>query len=1204
MATPSLDVSDRERIPSATIILWLNIASGQPPLETMWQACADYLQTDTTRRYDIVVAHTLTMAMDLWRSRQPALIVIDTSNQKTINPLLQCIDFVQHCSNQITSLEIAPVNLPIAPVKLPIIVLVEPDHEAWAERALELGAMDYLLVGTITSLAWRKSVAAVLDYQALAQHLNDPHASQTFKAVVAHSPATPPPSDHFEEAGVVGDRQQFQADILRDVYDAVISTDMNGIIETWNNGAERVYGYTAAECIGQSISLLYGDSGNLPENLIARLLECGRYETEVVCRHKDGRIIYTDLRLSVCHDPASNITRLLGVGRDITARKQAELQVHLLRQRLDFLLNTSPAVTYSTHPQANYDCTFISQNVAQVLGYDPNEFLTNSDFWLQRLYPDDAPRVFAEISDLFDQGYLKHEYRLQHRDGHYVWIQDELVLVRDETGNPVEVVGYFSDVTERKCQEAEREQAAEQLRRYAQEVEDLYNNAPCGYHSLDAEGRFVRVNDTELRWLGYSRDDLLGKRFVDLLTVASRPTFYENFPRFLKLGQIQDLEFEFLCQDGSVLPALLNAVAVRDADGNFLYSRSMIVDIRDRKHREHALQQHAEREHLIRLIAERIRQSLDAQTIFDTACTEIRRVLHADRVGIFKFYPETNYDQGEFVAEAVTDGYLSALAVRVQDHCFGQNFAPLYAAGRYAAIANIHTAGLQPCHQEVLAQFQIQAQVIMPLLGREGLWGLLCIHQCDAPRQWQLDEIELIQILANQLTIAVQQVDLLVQLQGELAQRQQAQAELSDRNQQLAIMNEELARATRLKDEFLANMSHELRTPLNSILGMTEALQDQVHGTVNERQGNSLQIIERAGSHLLALINDILDLAKVEAGHTDLDCSVVDISRLCASSLTFVKQQAMQKQIQLRTQIPTDLPFLSVDERRIRQVLINLLNNAIKFTPKGGKITLEVTPMTAAPVASPLPEAEGLATPPPLQDKAGNPVTRYLRFAITDTGIGIDPEHIPKLFKPFSQVDSALNRQQEGTGLGLALVKRIVEMHGGNVDLTSQVGVGSCFVFTLPVPETALQPTPMTPTTLTSVSPTIPPAPSSPLTAPLILIADDNPSNITTLMAYLEARGYRTVEAQDGESALAIARAQLPDLILMDIQMPQMDGLEAIRRIRADANIASIPIIALTALAMPGDEDRCLEAGANHYVSKPVRLKPLAELVHSYLVQT
>jgi signal transduction histidine kinase len=414
--------------------------------------------------------------------------------------------------------------------------------------------------------------------------------------------------------------------------------------------------------------------------------------------------------------------------------------------------------------------------------------------------------------------------------------------------------------------------------------------------------------------------------------------------------------------------------------------------------------------------------------------------------------------------------------------------------------------------------------------------------------------------------------------------------DISDRKQaeaQLQRTNQDLARATRLKDEFLANMSHELRTPLNAILGMTEGLQEQVFGKISDRQLKALQAIESSGSHLLELINDILDLSKIAAGQIELDCALTSVNHLCQSSLTFIRQQAMQKRIQVHTKIQSNLPDLLVDERRIRQALINLLSNAVKFTPAEGSITLEVSRLRSI-------------TSFPEENK--EEAKEYLKIEVIDTGIGIAAENIQKLFKPFVQIDSALNRQYEGTGLGLSLVKQMVELHGGKVGLTSELGIGSRFFIELPYSSNVGCSSEMFDRDQTATISQLDTPTTGKSQLPLILIAEDNEANIMTISSYLSAKGYRIVLAKNGEEAIAIALSARPDLILMDVQMPLMDGLEATKQIRQITSLVKVPIIALTALAMADDRDRCLAAGANEYLTKPIKLKELVTMIQKVLI--
>lgn len=541
-----------------------------------------------------------------------------------------------------------------------------------------------------------------------------------------------------------------------------------------------------------------------------------------------------------------------------------------------------------------------------------------------------------------------------------------------------------------------------------------------------------------------------------------------------------------------------------------------------------------------------------------------------------------------------------------------------------------------------------------------------------------------------------------LEIDNDITERKQVEEKLRLSHERISLANAELGKVAQLKDEFLANMSHELRTPLNAILGLSEALLEEVFGTLTEKQRKSMTTIENSGKHLLALINDILDLSKIESGKMQLEISGVPVRSLCDSSLSFVKQLAHQKQIKLQCRIQDDLKEVQLDERRMRQVLVNLLSNAVKFTPEGGQVELEVR---------------------------ANRILEKLEFSVIDTGVGIAPEDIDKLFRPFVQLDSTLSRRNAGTGLGLSLVRRIAELHGGSVSLESQVGIGSCFTVTIPwqtprdatppEPEIALESSnqfqlrqalvvedseaaasqvarylnelgaatvthpigegvvevalrinpdviildvllpgrsgwevlaelkanpatqsipiivisvvdersrgvqlgaaayllkPFTRQQLQQVlrqtfnqevlneTATLQPSEQS-ASLPTILLAEDNEANIATFMTYLETQNLQVVLARNGLEAVLLAKQHQPDLILMDIQMQEMDGLEATRQICANSQLHHIPIIALTALAMPGDRERCLAAGAKEYLTKPVGFKQLIHTISQYLPQ-
>ncbi|NTU78764.1 MAG: response regulator [Chloroflexales bacterium] len=416
--------------------------------------------------------------------------------------------------------------------------------------------------------------------------------------------------------------------------------------------------------------------------------------------------------------------------------------------------------------------------------------------------------------------------------------------------------------------------------------------------------------------------------------------------------------------------------------------------------------------------------------------------------------------------------------------------------------------------------------------------------------------------------------------------------ELHQANADLIQANAELTRAARLKDEFLTLISHELRTPISAILGHAELLQEAIYGPLTPKQSESLRSIDTSGRHLLGLITEILDLAKSEAGALQVTLAPVDIELVCQLSLQLVAVRAQQKGIALSTMLGSTVTTMLADERRLTQILVNLLANAITFTHEGGKVGLEVL---------------------------GDQEQRTVTFTVWDTGIGIAEADLSRLFQPFTQLDSGLDRRYEGAGLGLALVRRLAEGHQGRVTVMSQPGEGSRFSVTLPwthlpaplaagAPATASGLAPQAgrlPTTA-AIQPVEPgvhitPRPTDGGARPSILLVEDRADQAQMIADFLETHGYQLRIAQNGGDALILARDKPPALVLMDIQLPGMDGLTTIRHMRAEASLQVLPILALTALALPGDRERCLAAGANAYLVKPVSLRTLLAAIQTHL---
>jgi signal transduction histidine kinase len=378
--------------------------------------------------------------------------------------------------------------------------------------------------------------------------------------------------------------------------------------------------------------------------------------------------------------------------------------------------------------------------------------------------------------------------------------------------------------------------------------------------------------------------------------------------------------------------------------------------------------------------------------------------------------------------------------------------------------------------------------------------------------------------------------------------------------------------ASQSKSDFLARMSHEIRTPMNAILGMGELLSGTL---LTEEQKDYLQTLRNSGELLLALINDILDLSKIEAGQLSLESVPLSIRELAEGVINILSHRAHQQGLELICRIAPEVPqFLLGDPTRIRQILMNLIGNAIKFTPRGS-ITISVTPIS------------------------GNQSTDRFQFEVQDTGIGIPVEKQNIIFDNFVQADTSTNRQYGGSGLGLAITKRLIEGMGGKIHVVSTPGQGSCFVFTLllskasETPHTYAQPHPQGLQTDVSNAPAL-------LRSIRILLADDVAVNRRIIEAYLKTTGVHIDIAENGQQAMEKYQNGGLDLILMDMEMPVMDGFEATRRIRkleTERGATPIPIVALTAHAFSEERQRCLDAGCSHFFTKPIRKADLLKLL-------
>ncbi|MEO8336020.1 MAG: response regulator, partial [bacterium] len=386
--------------------------------------------------------------------------------------------------------------------------------------------------------------------------------------------------------------------------------------------------------------------------------------------------------------------------------------------------------------------------------------------------------------------------------------------------------------------------------------------------------------------------------------------------------------------------------------------------------------------------------------------------------------------------------------------------------------------------------------------------------------------------------------------------------------------------ASRMKSEFLANMSHELRTPLNAIIGFSEVLKDGMLGELTDQQRGFMADIYGSGKHLLSLINDILDLSKVEAGKMTLDLESVNVTSMFANSMSITREKAAARRIRVTMEAAKELGSIQADSRKVKQIVYNLLSNAVKFAVEGGQVTLRADKVRRSEVGR---VSTRLSRTFPL---AESEYEDFLKISVTDNGIGISPEGLERLFVPFSQIDSGLARKFEGTGLGLAMVKQLAELHGGAVSVESEVGEGSCFTVWLPFRRAQdVTSTPIKPHRLVPIDPIMGPR--------VALVIEDDEKSADLVRVQLEAEGFTVLHAASAEEALILAEEQPLALITLDIMLPNMDGWEFLSRIKLIPSLSRVPVVIISIVA---DPNRAFALGAAVVMQKPISRQ---ELYHS-----
>ena len=931
-------------------------------------------------------------------------------------------------------------------------------------------------------------------------------------------------TDRKKAETVLRESEKLHRMLAENINDVIYIVDINSLQYTYvSPSVIRTHGFTPEEMAGMAIDKILSPR-SFEDSVIALAGEMERdirpgvdpdrfVTLEMEQYRRDGSIITVETVNKFLRDEEGRPVSIVGVARNIEQRKKAE---NALRQSeaLYRLLADNISEMVAIIRLEDLSHVYLSPSVEKIRGYSAEEAFYQS---LDRiLTPASYELAIGTINEELENDkncgadpdrFRTLELEMTCKDGSTVWVEVVANFVRDENGRPVSIITASRNIADRKKTETALRESEERYRLLAENITEVI-------FILDLETlRYTYASPSTMKMFGYTPEETVALPLENLFTKESVEKTYalllEELARDGRPGVDPDrytvLDLEANHKNGSLVKLETTTSFIRDEFGKPLFGLGVARDNSERTKAESALRESEKR---YRLLAENISEVI---FLFDPA-----KLHHF-------FITPSVYQMFGFTPDEYTALPLDRLLT-----------AQSYETALNAIKAEL-ARGKEP-ENGVLQYITLELEA----------------YRKDGSTLW----VEII----GRIFFDEQGSPLyLLGVTRDLTQRKEVEQAMKE-------AKDAAEAASRAKSEFLANMSHEIRTPMNGVIGMTELLLDT---TLSAEQYEYVESLKSSAEALLVIINDVLDFSKIEAGMLNLEVIDFDLNKLCKEVHDSLSHKARRKKVVYETMIEADVPvMLKGDPVRLRQVLTNLCENAVKFT-ESGSVMVTVT----------------------LLEKTDTTVT--LRFEVSDTGIGIPPGHLEKIFDSFSQVDASTTRRFGGTGLGLAISKRLVALLGGQITVSSQPAEGTTFRFSVTFEKVRPRPEPLRP------SAGRPSSSAEKTASSKILLVEDNAISTKVISQMLERLGYDVTTAMNGAQAVDIFWRQDFDLVLMDIQMPVMDGITATGKIQAlqQGRNRRVPVVALTANAMAGDRERFLSQGLDDYIAKPVTLESLKAVI-------